>query len=395
MSFLGGVSFYSTRIYAASEESGFLLPVNLEPGWVIKVYDVQDALLDVYDTTIQFSDILKVDFDETERGPSEATISIPQHLADRWDDFYRVDIHPYRDRHPWWSGFVTRTPYSYSKRWPAPVKAWGWARFLDFVTITGTWSGVSVAEAVDDIARDIENRTRIVYNGDLIEGGSYVIGAAQPFSPVRQRASDVLDNLATMAGGHVWGVDARRRLYFRPFDEEERYWKWLEPHIQEFEIYSDSSDLCNRLHVKSGKVQGAGQDTFVVTQNEFGSQAQYGTREDVETAPSVLDDDDAFVWGDERVLRRRDPKDICSIDDITLAVGERIQAKGLIRVHLRSGESVLLPIKRVAYNMTSRETRATLDLGEIRRSPYDSSREFWEDIERQQLLHDQTLRQVS
>lgn len=393
--FLGGTRKQGTWVYARPLSAAFLTQATsiLEPGFVIRHYGRNDVLQRVFDSRVQYSDLLEVYWDEVEHGPSEFRLKVPRELATAWTHYDRIDIHPFRDPRPWFSGYVTRVPDQDSTRWPDDVQGRGWHRFLERVTLTGSWQDVQVREIVDDVARDLEHRARVVYDGRKIDGGEYVVQG--PFSPTRQVVSSALDDLATLAGAHHWGVDAERDLWFRPVDTEERYWKWLGAHVNNVVLYEDSADLVNLLHVKSGKVQGAGQDTYVGYKEDAPSQVNYGIREGEETAPSFLETADALRWGEQRVAQLKDPKRPYSIDDVALGVGERVQARGQIRLHLREGRSITLPIKRVAYTMNSREIRAAIDIGEVREDIYGAAREFWTDLERQRLLNDQTLRQVS
>lgn len=392
--FLGGRRRYATRIYAQglTAGGGGARASVLQPGFVIKHYGRNDVLQRVFDSRTQFGKVLSLDWEETERGSSQFGIRIPRELASSFTHYDRIDIHPFCDPTPWFSGYVTRVPDGRRSGWPDDVRGLGWHRFLEKVRFTGSYTNQETADIVDTLARDVENRTRIVYNSLKLDDTAYV---ATNFAPLRQEANKAFDDLATLAGGYVWGVDASRHLFFRPEDTEERYWKWLGPHVHDVVLYEDSSDLVNVLHVKSGKVQGAGQDTFVGTLRDEDSITAHGEREGEETAPSFLDNSDALRWGQKRLEQLKDPKRFCSIENVQIGLGERIQAKGYLRLHLRDQTSVALPIKRTAYTMNATEVRVSIDVGEIRRSPYEAAQEYWNDLERQKLLHDQTLKQVS
>lgn len=304
---------------------------------------------------------------------------------------------------PIYSGYVQQVPSSGSTDWPRKVKGFGWYGLLDKLTLNRTFTTAPVWRIVDTLSRALETLTngRVLYNAGKIQVGRFGAGSSFPvaeirFSHVTYRAA--LAQLAGLAGGYEFGVDAMREIWFREpiTDPSADAHLWVGPHVHTVTYTEDSTDLVNRLWIKSGKRQAAGDNYLPLPLDADGmtsSQVQYGLREGEVTAPSVFDEVDAYRWGATQLAAKSSPKKTISISEVDGRAHFPADCSGPVRLTLDNGVSVTVPKAKVVYTI-DKGVSCVIQLGEVTPNPGRLSAELQAQQARAELLQQLTMTQV-
>jgi len=273
----------------------------------------------------------------------------------------RVDIHPYFDSIPWFTGFIQVIPKPGKKR-PYAFSGFGYFDQLDWVTITASYQNQEVSLIIKDIIQNyVAPNTQIIYNESKIEAASYTITSID-FD--HTKAKDAIQTLADIAQGYEFGVDNSREFYFREIDTDTKYHYWVGKQFQDIEIEEDPNSVRNKLYVKAGQISGG--SNIIGSVQDGTSIATYGLREDVVTAPEILNSDDALQWANYILQDLKTPKVKAQIHNVFLdSTKEKIEPKGKCRITVYDGTEYELLVKRVQYSISKSGIFAELELGEI------------------------------
>jgi hypothetical protein len=278
----------------------------------------------------------------------------------------RVDIHPYFDSTPWFTGFIQTLPQPGKKR-PYEYTGFGFFEQLDWVTVTETYGAQDVADIVKDIVQNtVAPNTQIVYNAAKVEATGYTM---EDIDFYLVSAKEAIQSLADMASGFEFGVDDSREFYFRAIDTDVYHSLWAGKHFQDVDIEKNPHTVRNRLFIKVGLIQGPGYGYIKEGSNCIGyeenaaSIAAYGLREAVVTAPDVLDIDDAREWAKEILATTKDPEITAKIKNLMFdETRVKIVTLGKARITAHEGTEYTLFIRRVGYSISAAGITGAIDL---------------------------------
>ena len=342
------------------------LPGELR-GFKLVFYDLTDAKIGELGSDVKNSIVSTVNFELMTLGC--AAFSFICENEPGFDITYRtrVDIHPYFDSVPWYTGFIQVLPQP-GKKQPYEYSGFGFFEQLDWVTVTDTYGPQDIQDIVKDIIQNIvAPDTQIIYNAAKVENTWYEIVEDLDFYLVS--AKDAIQALADMASGFEFGVDDSREFYFRAIDTTVYHSFWAGKHCQDIEIASNPHTIRNRLFIKVGLVQGEGYGYIKEGSNCIGyeddaaSIAAYGRREAVVTAPDVLGIDDAREWAKQLLSALKDPEVKAKIKAIVFdQTRAKILATGKARVTTPDATEYTLYINRVLYSISSLGITGEIDL---------------------------------
>ena len=235
-----------------------LLEQPRRPGYTIRCYDRSGVLLGVISSNGGMHTLIQAKFDLTAQGPGRATLELSQ--APEWEMTHgtRVDIHLWNDPSPYWSGFLTRIPGPGSSARSLQYRALGFVAQASWgCAVTATYNNQQLRSVVDSVARSLEQDTEIRYSAISIETNTLSTYQPHELQFVGANPKEMLDELADMSGGMVWGVGADRKLFFRTAagDVDEDSILVLDRDVYEWEPEEDSEKLRNVLRVKLGQVR--------------------------------------------------------------------------------------------------------------------------------------------
>jgi len=271
----------------------------------------------------------------------------------------RVDIHPYFDETPWFTGFIQTLPQPGKKR-PYEYTGFGFFEQLDWVTVTESYSSEDLADIVKDIIENIvAPNTQIVYNASKIISPSYTV---QSIDFDHTYAKDAIQTLCDMAQGYEFGVDNSREFYFRPIETTVYHSLWKGKHFQDIDIEKNPYSVRNKLYIKIGEIQSGGSN-IIGSVSDATSISTYGLREEVIDVPESLDSTDATRWANEILAGKKDPEIRARVKKLILdQTRAKIEARGKARITAHEGSEYTLYIKRVRYLITSGGILAEIDL---------------------------------
>ncbi|GAH75364.1 unnamed protein product, partial [marine sediment metagenome] len=258
-------------------------------GFKLKFYDLSDVKIGELGSDIKTGKVIDVAFELRALGCGAFSF-----VLDDKPDFAigfrtRVDIHPYFDPAPWFTGFIQTIPQTGQKR-PFEYTGFGLYDQLDWVTITQSYATLDVADIVKDIIDTyVAPNTQIIYNVAKIIATGYTV---QSIDFDHTFAKDAVQTLADMAQNYEFGVDDSRQFYFRPITTTVQYSYWVGKHFQNAEIQEDPFTVRNKLFIKMGEIQAGGSNIIGSVQNDP-SIDEYGLRVDIITVPESLNSADA------------------------------------------------------------------------------------------------------
>lgn len=307
----------------------------------------------------------------------------------------RVVIYPYFDSTPWFSGYVKTVPQPGQSIRPYVFEGFGFFEQLDWVLVTGSYAGIDVAAAVADIVQNtVAANTQILYNAAKIESTGYTISATGlDFDHVT--AKEALQSLADIAQEFEFGVDNSMEFFFRARETAETHQRWAGLHFADVEISEDPSEIVNRIHVKGGTIQSGGSN-IIGTVSDAASIAANGLHEAVETAPEILDYDDAMRWAAQILAEKKDPIQSAQLTGIILDdTKAMIEARGLMRVTGHDGTSYSLDIARVEYTISPAGIRADVELGKLEEPMEKTILDIMRRVEEESRLADKRTSQLA
>ncbi len=308
---------------------------------------------------------------------------------------YRIDIHPFNDINPWYSGYIIEKPLAGDTSNIYTIKGYGYFNQLKDIMIEDDFT----SDRVDDIVKslmtsDVEDKTDIIYKEIRIEEADYVV---QSISWQHVTAKEVMKQLSELMLGYEFGVNEFRQFFFRPKvttiqDEAQLF---VGKHVKKFIPKENIDKVRNRLHIYGGEVTGTPPSNYVATVEDTDSQDTYGLREAKLTIPSVLDATDAEQWGDFKLAELKDAEQSARIDGVDINIKKKkIDARGNARITSDDGlNEYTLPIKSVRYTINADGVTARVQLGKKDKLFTELQLELQQEIITQEQLGDQRVSQ--
>ena len=328
------------------------IPITLETrGFKLKFYDLTDTKIGEIGSDVKRGRVSEINFELLPLGCGAFSFIIDD-FCDRFEITYRtrVDIHPYFDTSPWFTGFIQNLPQPGQRR-PYEYTGFGFFEQLDWVTVTGSYENQDIAEIVKDIIENIvAPNTQIIYNEAKIETTGYDVISVD-FDHVY--AKDAIQTLADMAQGYILGVDDDREFYLSPIDTAVNYSYWIGKHCQDIEIEKEPHEIRNKLYIKAGEIQTGGSN-IIGSVSDAVSISAYGLREEVINVPEAINPDDAIQWAEQILAQKKDPKVKAKIKNLIFDTTKtKMAATGKVRMTAYEGTEYQLAIKKIKYSISS------------------------------------------
>lgn len=388
---------FSDIIFAdfGSRTAGGRLTQPGRPGVLIKFFDKDDVLQGVISTNTGRCILSKMDFDLLDTGPGKFDLTLAADPSSPILHEYRMDIHLWNDPEPYYSGAVQSIPWTGSTDRTRQYTGFGYSEHLNRILIDGTWENKYPWEIVRDILRDqIAPNTKVLLDDSQIARSTeYLVSR---FVLQRASAKDTLRQLAALAGGAKYGVDHRRRFFWKAEATEVTEHLWQGKHVGGVTGELDAAKIVNRQWIKLGSIRTdlAPTDPFLKTNwlieslEDTDSQALYGRRDNVFQAPSMLDALDAVRAASIDMAAKSVPSNPIRLKDVFFD-GTRITAEGLVRIVGVGGAELTLPKKKANYRISGSRVQLDLELGELERSPAEwiselAAKQSLEQLSRQQ-----------
>lgn len=336
-------------------------------GFKLVFYTPADVKLGQISTEVKEGIILTANFELMGLGCGAFSFVVDDYPSFPISYRTRVDIHPYFDDDPWFTGFVQTLPQPGKKR-PYEYLGFGFFDQLDWITINETYPIQALEDIVKDIIQNtVAPNTQIIYNAAKIEATGYTTQGVIDLYVVS--AKEAMEDLAVLASGFEYGVDNDREFYFRPIDTDVHYAYWAGKHFQNIEIMENPHKVRNRLFIKVGLIQGTGfgwvkEGTNIIGYEEdTDSINEYGLRELLVTAPSLLKIADARIWAQQLLTKTAVPEIKAKIKNVLFdETKAKIDARGKTRITTDDGTEYELFIKRAEYSMSPQGILGALDL---------------------------------
>ena len=340
----------------------YVPPVLVLRGFKLVFYDTSDVKVGELGSDVKTGKVTGVTFELMGLGCGAFSF-----ILDDKPDFAigfrtRVDIHPYFDPAPWFTGFIQTIPQTGQKR-PFEYTGFGLYDQLDWITITDSYATLDVADIVKDIINTyVAPNTQIIYNAAKVIATGYTV---QSIDFDHTFAKDAIQTLADMAQDYEFGVDDSREFYFRPITTTVQYSYWVGKHFQDAEIVEDPFTVRNKLYVKMGEIQAGGSNIIGSVQDDP-SIAEYGLRVDIITVPESLNSADATRWANLILAGKKDPSVKARIMNMLFdETKAKIIAKGKARITVEGGTEYSLVIKNVSYSITAGGILGSMELESI------------------------------
>jgi hypothetical protein len=283
----------------------------------------------------------------------------------------RIDLHLFNDSRPWYSGYIITRPAQGSTDDTFKFTGHGFYNLLEKVYIFKTYEDMEVSRIVADIARQIEKKVGLTYNGNKLINTSYIISKIE-FDGVS--AKEALKQLADFAIDYVYGVDEYRQLYFKPrnneINEQARF--WVGQHRGKYTSTWDVEKIVNRAYIKGAKVNEEGEQ-WLATVEDTASQKIYGIQEDIWSLPSAYATTDAERWGQNQIDKYKEPAKSAKMLDIELEYPKpdgsffvrKLSTQGQAAITDLEGTRHDYPITKLKYTVSgSDDIKMDMDLGE-------------------------------
>ena len=328
-------------------------------GFKLRFYDTSDMKIGELGSDVKAGKVVDVSFELRTLGCGAFSFVLDDEPGFPIDFRTRVDIHPYFDPSPWFTGFIQTIPQTGQQR-PFIYTGFGFFDQLDWVTITDSYASQELADIVKDIIQTyVAPNTQIVYNASKIEATGYTV---QSIDFDHTFAKDVIQTLADMAQGFEFGVDDSREFYFRAIDTDVNYSYWVGKHFQNIEITEDPFTVRNKLYIKMGEIQAGGTNIIGSVQDNP-SIAAHGLREDIITVPESLNATDATRWASLILSELKDPAVSARIMNMIFdETKAKLAAQGKARITVEGGTEYSLFIKAVSYSITAGGILGSMEL---------------------------------
>lgn len=337
----------------------YVPPELVVRGFKLKFYNTSDVKIGELGSDVKTGKVVDVKFELRQLGCGAFSFVLEDEPTFTIGFRTRVDIHPFFDPSPWFTGFIQTIPQTGQKR-PFEYTGFGFYDQLDWVTITRDYTSQELADIVKDIIQnDVAPNTQIVYNASKIIATGYTVNSID-FD--HTFAKDAIQTLADMAQDYEFGVDDSREFYFRPITTSVQYSYWVGKHFQNVKIEENPFSVRNKLYIKMGEIQAGGTNIIGSVQDNDSITA-YGLREEIITAPESLNSTDATRWANMILSELKDPAVTAKISNIIFdETKAKIIAKGKARITMYEGTEYSLFIRAVTYSITSGGILGDMDL---------------------------------
>lgn len=337
----------------------YVPPELIIRGFKLKFYNTSDVKIGELGSDIKTGKVIDISFELRVLGCGAFSFILDDEPSFTIGFRTRVDIHPYFDESPWFTGFIQTIPQTGQKK-PFEYTGFGFFDQLDWITITQSYSSDDVTDIVKDIIQNyVAPSTQIIYNAAKIEATGYTVNSID-FD--HAFAKDAIQTLADMAQDFEFGVDDSREFYFRAIDTNVNYSYWIGKQFQNAEIEEDPFSVRNKLYIKMGEIQAGGSNIIGSVQDDP-SISTHGLREDIVTVPESLNAADATRWANLILSEKKDPAIKARILNIVFdETKAKIIAKGKARITVYDGTEHSLFIKAVSYSITAGGIIGSMDL---------------------------------
>ncbi|MFH2099463.1 MAG: hypothetical protein ABIJ95_08140 [Pseudomonadota bacterium] len=312
--FSGGARFSEAVTFTVTRpdflEGRFGLAVGVyEPG--------TGARKDWYASDADQSVLVSVQFESLETGCGAFSLTVnakPGDLVISRGDI--IEIHLMGSRLPWYAGKVLELPGVDTGKEQYVYKGHGLFSELANVLVDETYPGtgdiVTIEGMVSDLAENYLPGDIRWFADRLSPMGYRVQAGAGSIRFDRTTLKEAMGKLAELAGGRAAGVNEDRELFFSPVQGRpvlgwaNRACQWVGRHLDGFSL-SEKDEVANRLHVKIGSVSTSDSNFADFTVQDTDSQAFFGVREAVVSAPQIKNETDAATWAEYELANRAWP----------------------------------------------------------------------------------------
>lgn len=366
-------------------------PAITERGFKVYIYNLGNERVGSLGSDAQKGFIEKLSFELTPHGCGAFKFTTAGKPPFDYDYRYRVDIHPYFDATPWFSGFLTEIPEVNVGK-PLVWKGFGFVEQLSWVLVSGDYQNVDIADIVKDlVGNQIAPYTQIIYNPAKVQNTGYTVKAV---SFDKEAGNSAIRKLAETAQTFDYGVDMDREFFFLERNEDITIRFTVGKTAERARVKINPHSIRNRLYVKAGTIQSDGTNWVGVVEDTDSINA-YGLREAVITAPQLLEGDDALQWANWVLSKRKDPQVSATVEGVVLDLyGRKIDANGKAELTLEDGTTYTLDIKRVRYDIDVKGITAKIDLGVLAIPFEENILEILRRIEEESKLADKRTKQL-
>lgn len=359
------------------DEGGGDLPddkINYLPGiHAVIAYNKDGTKTAIFGAGSERDAIESMNFELVETGCGKVEISFRKLPTNAELNYrQRIDIHLFNDSRPWWSGYIITRPITGTSDTNVyKFTGHGYYNLLDKVLIFKTYENIEVSNIVVDIARQVENKVGLIFNGNKIINTSYVISKIE-FDGVT--AKEALKQLTDFAIDYVYGVDEYRQLYFMPrnneINEQARFWVGM--HIGPYSPAWDVDKIVNRAYIKGGNVDDKGEQWLGMVE-DTDSQEEYGIQEAVWSLPSAYSTDDAKRWGQNQIEKYKEPVKSAKVTNAILEYPKpdgsffvrKLSTQGQAAITDLDGNRHDYPITKLKYTISGKDgIKLDMELGE-------------------------------
>lgn len=335
----------------------------------VRVYDKDDLLVQVFSSNTQRPTLVGLSWELLDTGCGEFTLELATDPGLHHD--YRVDIHLWNDPDPIYSGLVQRVPDAGTTERTATYGGYGFLALLNRMLVTEKYGAQNVRGIVNDLVAKLSVRQpRLVADQTQVDYAPYNTVGALDF--LRATAKEALKQLSELAGGYAWGVDADRKLFFKAPNQAVDMHRWYGHHLETFVPQSESDDIVTVVYTKAGKVRSdlPADSPFYKTNwleepiKDDAAIGDWGWREGIYTAPSVLSLVDAAVGATVYLAQKSKPRQYASVRGLVYD-GERLSCTGQARIVGRNGNQLILPKKKLKFKLNSTGVDVSLELGDL------------------------------
>jgi len=399
MAFLLGSNNLGTTVLRKSEFVFLFADLPFNEGYNLCIYDRGEKRVALISSASDKPQIFSLQFTLDANGCQEFTLEVDNELREYFEHSNRIDVHPYFDKDPWYSGIIDDTSLKQSDGTKLVVKGSGFFDIIKGLPINRSFENKGLSEIIGTIALDdISKQSRIVYNPDMISTSVYQVNKIEFLN---QAVDKALEQLATLDGNAQYGVNGKREFYWLPQDDNLHWYRFLDRQLSGgLTVQTVTKDIYNRLLIKCGKLDTENKNNYAGTIEDAVSRGRRGLKWKELTAPDVLDTGDALRWGNYELQKIKDPVQKATLEEVELWPDrrfppEKIEARGKIRVYDHDGVKYDLPVAKVQYKITGGQTISVrLEIGSPQPSLEQIAKDFYLKIARDTALNEQNLKQI-
>lgn len=343
------------------------------PGvYTIIAYNSDGTKTAIFGAGAEKNTIEQLSFEIIETGCGACTITFRELPTNAQLSYrQRIDIYLFNDSRPWWSGYIITRPIDGTTDDSYKFVAHGYYNLLDKVIIKQTYQNIEVSSIVADIARQVERKIGLSYNGNKIISTAYNVTTID-FDGVT--AKEALKQLTNFAIDYVYGVDEYRQLYFMPrnneINEQARF--WVSKHLGKYQPTWDVEKIVNHAYIKGGNVDDEGEQ-WLGEVEDIPSQEIYGVQEAVWSLPSAYNINDAQRWGLNQITKYKEPVKSAKVSEVILEYPKpdgsffvrKLSTQGQAAITDLSGTRHDYPITKLKYTISSKDgIKLDMELGE-------------------------------